>query len=162
VTTALNTVVIAIGSDHAGYRLKRRISDDLSDQGAVVLDFGTSSPDPVDYPLFCEPVAQAVARGAAAYGVVIDESGHGGLIVANKVPGVRATLCVDEASARIGRARFDANVAVLGALLVDDDEGLSIVNTFVRASFDGGAYARHVAQIAQVEKGVSFIPHVVA
>jgi ribose 5-phosphate isomerase B len=154
----LDAVVVAIGSDHAGYRLKTKVGAYLADQGAVVLDFGTGSEEPVDYPIFCEPVGRAVATGAASLGVVVGGSGQGEQIVANKVVGVRAALCSNELAARLARAHNDANVLALGARLLGDELALSVLEAFLQGSFDGGRHSRRVDQIRQVEEGVSFIP----
>ncbi len=154
----LDAVVVAIGSDHAGYRLKSKVGGYLADQGAVVLDFGTASEEPVDYPLFCEPVARAVATGAASLGVVVGGSGQGEQIVANKVIGVRAALCWNELGARLARAHNDANVLALGARLLGDDLAIAVLEAFMGGAFEGGRHSRRVAQIRQVEEGASYIP----
>lgn len=148
--------VIALGADHAGFPLKVVVREHLLAQGWEVLDFGTDSEDPVDYPLFCQPAAEAVATGAAALGIVFGGSGQGEQIVANKVRGVRAALCYNELSARLARQHNDANVLALGARLLGKDLALAIVDAFLGASFDGGRHARRIAQIAEVENGASF------
>lgn len=154
----LDAVVIAIGSDHAGYSLKSKVGAYLADQGAVVLDFGTRSEEPVDYPLFCEPVARSVATGAASLGVVVGGSGQGEQIVANKVIGVRAALCWSELGARLARAHNDANVLALGARLLGDDLALAVLEAFMRGAFEGGRHLKRIDQIRQVEEGASYIP----
>ncbi|WP_298210706.1 ribose 5-phosphate isomerase B [Ferrimicrobium sp.] len=156
---SMDGVVIALGGDHAGFSLKRRVARYLEDEGAVVMDFGTDSEVPVDYPLFCEPVARSVACGAASLGVVFGGSGQGEQIVANKVVGVRAALCWNELSARLARAHNDANVLALGARLLGDELALAIVAAFTHGTFDGGRHERRIAQIRQVEEGVSFVRH---
>src|SRR5258705_3412640 len=98
-----DTMRIAIGSDHAGYRYKTLIAEHLTRLGHTIEDFGTNSPEPVDYPLFIRPVAAAVSRGAADRGIVLFGSRNGEAIVANRVRGVRCTLCWNEETARLGR-----------------------------------------------------------
>src|SRR5438876_9580821 len=106
---------IAIGSDHAGFRLKQSVIEHLEGAGHVVDDVGTDSEEPVDYPPFCAAAARAVVRGPADRGIVIGGSGQGEQIAANKVHGVRAALCHDEYTARLSRQHNDANVLSLGA-----------------------------------------------
>ncbi len=152
----LDGVVIALGSDHAGYPLKELVAAKLDEEGAVLLDFGTFSDESTDYPLYCQPAAEAVATGAAAFAVVFGGSGQGEQIVANKVKGVRAALCYNELSARLARQHNDANVLALGARLLGTDLALSIVNAFFGAEFEGGRHQRRIEQIRQVEEGASF------
>src|SRR5438105_2592660 len=109
---------IAIGSDHAGFRYKERLRALLARWGHAVHDFGTYSEEPVDYPLFIRPVAEAVARGEFERGIVLGGSGNGEAIVANRVVGVRCTLCWNDESARLARQHNDANVLSLGERLV--------------------------------------------
>ena len=105
---------IAIGSDHAGFDYKEEIRALLLAQGHQVLDFGTNSSAPVDYPLFIRPVAEAVARGEVERGIVLGGSGNGEAMVANRVAGVRCALCWNAESARLGRQHNNANVLSLG------------------------------------------------
>ncbi|MHB8191370.1 MAG: ribose 5-phosphate isomerase B [Ferrimicrobium sp.] len=156
---SLEGIVVAIGSDHAGFQLKEIVRVHLEDAGAVLIDFGTFSEEPTDYPLFCQPTAEAVAKGAAALGVVVGGSGQGEQIVANKVRGIRAALCYNELSAQLARRHNDANVLSLGARLLGTDLALSIVDAFFAASFDGGRHLRRIGQITEVEEGVSFLDH---
>jgi ribose 5-phosphate isomerase B len=138
---------IAIGSDHAGYRFKTLIAAHLARQGHDIEDFGTNSVEPVDYPLFIRPVAEAVAAGAADRGIVLGGSGNGEAIVANRVRGVRCTLCWNEETARLGRAHNDANVLSLGERLLSEDEALAIVDVWMATEFEGGRHQRRVEQI---------------
>src|SRR4249919_3219244 len=105
---------LAIGSDHAGFEYKERIKSLLTELGHRATDLGTHSTEPVDYPLFIRPVAEAVARGEFERGIVLGGSGNGEAIVANRVPGVRCTLCWNTESARLGRAHNNSNVLSLG------------------------------------------------
>jgi len=138
---------IAIGSDHAGYRFKTLIAAHLSAAGHVVVDFGTNSTDPVDYPLFIRPVAEAVSRGDTDRGIVLGGSGNGEAIVANRVPGVRCTLCWNEESARLGRAHNDANVLSLGERMLTEAQALAIVDVWMTTAFEGGRHRRRLELI---------------
>jgi ribose 5-phosphate isomerase B len=138
---------IAIGSDHAGFEYKSRICAALRADGHHVDDFGTHSPDPVDYPLFIRPVALAVADGSYERGIVLGGSGNGEAIVANRVPGVRCALCWNLESARLARAHNDANVLSLGERMVAADELLAIVDVWLTTPFAGGRHARRIALI---------------
>ena len=138
---------IAIGSDHAGYRFKTLIAEHLAGSGHAVDDFGTHSLEPVDYPLFIRPVAEAVGRGIADRGIVLGGSGNGEAIVANRVRGVRCTLCWNEETARLGRAHNDANVLALGERLLTEGQALSIVDVWMMTAFEGGRHRRRVELI---------------
>ena len=138
---------IAIGSDHAGFRYKERLRHDLGGLGHEVTDFGTGSTDPVDYPLFIRPVAEAVAAGRFERGIVLGGSGNGEAIVANRVPGVRCTLCWNVESARLARLHNDANVLSLGERLIAEPDLLPIVTTWLATPFEGGRHARRIALI---------------
>jgi ribose 5-phosphate isomerase B len=145
-------VRIALGGDHAGFLLKAEVKRHLERLGHEVVDFGTDSEDPVDYPVFCAAVARAVARGEAELGVVFGGSGQGEQIVANKVHGVRAALCHNELTARLARAHNDANVLALGGRLLGAEPALGIVDEFLATGFDGGRHLRRVQQIGEVER----------
>jgi ribose 5-phosphate isomerase B len=141
---------IAVGSDHAGYRYKGIIVAMLRAAGHDVMDMGTHSDEAVDYPLFIRPVAEAVARGEYERGIVLGGSGNGEAIVANRVRGVRCTLCWNVESAKLGRAHNDANVLSLGERMVSIDEMRAIVNTWLETPFDGGRHERRVREIDEV------------
>jgi len=147
-------MLIAIGSDHAGFRYKELIKTYLFSQGHVVQDFGTHSTDPVDYPIFIRPVAEAVARGEYARGIVLGGSGNGEAIVANRVKGVRCSLCWNIESARLARAHNDANVLSLGERMIPEEELLKIVDTWMTTPFEGGRHLRRIRLIDenQIEK----------
>ena len=138
---------IAIGSDHAGFRYKELIKTHLAAAGHEVTDFGTHSPDPVDYPLYIRPVAEAVAAGQAERGIVLGGSGNGEAIVANRVRGIRCALCWNIESARLGRAHNDANVISLGERMIAEPDLMPIVDTWLTTPFDGGRHARRIAMI---------------
>lgn len=138
---------VAIGSDHAGFLLKERLIVLLRERGHEVMDMGTHSDAPVDYPLFIRPVAEAVAGGEVERGIVLGGSGNGEAIVANRVRGVRCTLCWSVESARLGRAHNDSNVLSLGARLVADDLVEPILDTWLATPFDGGRHLRRIREI---------------
>jgi len=140
---------IAIGSDHAGFLLKQRLVALLSEWGHSVTDFGTDSEEPVDYPRFIRPVAEAVARGEFERGIVLGGSGNGEAIVANRVRGVRCTLCWSLESARLGRAHNDANVLSMGARLVPEDLVAPLLEVWMTTPFDGGRHLRRIQEIDQ-------------
>lgn len=140
---------IAIGCDHEGYQYKEQIKAFLTDHGHEVKDFGTDSTDSVDYPDFVRPAAQAVASGECERGIVLGASGNGEATVANKVPGIRCALCWDLRSARLFRARNNANVLSLGAHMISLQAALEIVELWLNMPFDGG---RHVRRIEKIER----------
>ena len=138
---------IAIGSDHAGYRYKELIKQHLTAAGHQVTDLGTNSTEPVDYPLFIRPVAEAVAAGRAERGIVLGGSGNGEAMVANRVRGIRCALCWNTESARLGRAHNDANMISLGERMIAEPDLMAIVDTWLTTPFDGGRHARRIAEI---------------
>ena len=139
---------IALASDHAGFEYKQAIGEWLAAHGHEVKDFGTFSNEPVDYPDFIRPAAEAVARGDCERGIVLGGSGNGEAIVANKVRGVRCGLCWNEESARLNRQHNDANVLSLGQRMMPQDLALRIVEIWLTTPFEGG---RHIARIAKIE-----------
>ena len=140
---------IAIGSDHAGFEYKERIKEFLQAKGHSVTDFGTHSAEPVDYPLFIRPVAEAVARGEFERGIVLGGSGNGEAIVANRVKGVRCALCWNADSARLGRQHNDANVLSLGERVVSLETAFEIVQIWLETAFEGGRHQRRIEMIDQ-------------
>lgn len=138
---------IAIASDHAGFELKTVLADALRRRGLEVRDFGTDSAEPVDYPDFIRPAAEAVARGECGRGIVLGGSGNGEAMVANRVRGVRCALCWNVESARLARAHNDANMLSLGQRLVPKEEALAILDAWLTTPFDGGRHARRIALI---------------
>lgn len=146
---------VAIGSDHAGFRYKEMIKSHLIAQGHEVQDFGTHSEEPVDYPVFIRPAALAVARGECERGIVLGGSGNGEAIVANRVPGVRCSLCWNTESARLGRAHNDANMLSLGERMVTQAEALAILDVWMTTRFDGG---RHRERIRLIDPPIAEMP----
>src|SRR3569832_2507853 len=122
---------IAIGSDHAGFRYKEAIRELLIQLGHAVIDYGTSSEEPVDYPLFIRPAAEAVARGECERGIVLGGSGNGEAITANKVHGIRCALCWNFESARLGRDHYFANMISIGDRLMPWESAAEIVKTWL-------------------------------
>lgn len=146
---------IAIASDHAGYRLKEEIKLLLRELGHEVRDFGTHSDDPVDYPDFIVPAAEAVSRGECERGIVLGGSGNGEAMVANKVPGIRCAVCHDVTTARLARAHNNANVLALGQRVVGSDVAKDIVRAWLETPFDGGRHERRLKKLAAVEGKMS-------
>jgi ribose 5-phosphate isomerase B len=138
---------IAVGSDHAGYRLKELFSARLADLGHTVLDLGTSSEERVDYPDFGAAVGRAVADGSAELGVCVCGSGIGIAMAAGKIPGIRAATVHDVTSARLAREHNDANVMCIGQRLVGEQTALDALDSFLGAGFEGGRHAGRVAKI---------------
>lgn len=141
---------IAIGSDHAGFQYKARIKEILKGWGHDVTDFGTDSDAPVDYPLFIRPVALAVAAGDFERGIVLGGSGNGEAIVANRVRGIRCTLCWNLESARYARMHNDANVLSIGERLVAAADLEPILKVWMETPFEGGRHQRRIDEIDAV------------
>ena len=138
---------VALGTDHAGFHYKEKIKTLLVELGHEVKDFGTFSEEPVDYPLFIRPAAEAVARGICERGIVFGGSGNGEAMAANKVHGVRCALCWNEESARLSREHNDANVLSIGERMIPEDLALNIVRIWLETPFEGGRHERRVAQL---------------
>jgi len=144
---------IALGSDHAGYPLKEELKAFLVEEGHDIEDHGTDSIDPVDYPPFCAAAARAVADGQADRAIVLGGSGQGEQIAANKVDGIRASLCHDLFLARLAREHNDANVLAMGARVVAPAYAREIVRLWLDTPFEGGRHLPRLEQIAQIERG---------
>jgi len=140
-------VKIAIGSDHAGFEYKEKIKTLLQELGHEARDFGTFSTEPVDYPVFIRPVAEAVARGEFDRGIVLGGSGNGEAIVANKVTGIRCALCWSLDTARWARQHNDANVLSIGQRTIPLELALEIVKVWLDTPFAGGRHLRRIRQI---------------
>lgn len=138
---------IAIGSDHAGFQYKEKIKELLKSLGHVVADFGTDSTEPVDYPLFIRPVAEAVAGGECERGIVLGGSGNGEAIAANRVKRVRCALCWNVESARLGRQHNNANMISIGQRMMTLETALEIVRVWLATPFDGGRHQRRIEQL---------------
>lgn len=140
---------IALGTDHAGFRLKEKIKKYLQNNGYQVNDFGAFDDNSSDYPDFCRPAAESVASGQSDLGIVFGGSGNGEAIVANKVKGIRCGLCWNGESARLAKEHNNANMISLGARMVSDNEAIEIVRTWLDSKFEGG---RHILRIDKIEK----------
>ncbi len=147
--------IVAIGADHGGYVLKEALRVYLGELGYRVVDCGTDSTDPVDYPDFALAVAQLVAQNRAWRGIVIDGAGIGSCMAANKVPGVRAAMCYDQATAVNSREHNDANVLTLGAGLIGPSLARQIVKVWLETPSGGGRHARRVERIMEIERRFS-------
>lgn len=145
-------LLVAIGADHGGYALKEELKKHLARIGRAVRDVGTFSTDAVDYPDIALAVARLVHRGDARFGILVDGAGIGSAMAANKVPGVRAALCVDAAAARNAREHNDANVLSLGSKFVDAPKAAGIVDVFLSAECTEDRHARRVRKIAAIEE----------
>lgn len=143
---------IAIGCDHGGLPLKEKIAFELRRAGYKVHDCGTDSTDAVDYPDFAHEVARLVADGICSSGIVVDGAGIGSAMVANKVPGIRASLCYDLSSARNAREHNHANVLTLGAGLIGPALAWQIVQEWLATPWAGGRHERRVAKIDDIDR----------
>lgn len=143
---------IAIGSDHAGFRLKEHLKATLQRLGHTVEDHGTNSEETVDYPPFCFAVGRDVVAGRADRGIVLGGSGQGEQIAANKIVGVRAALCNDLYTARLSREHNDANVLSIGGRIVAGGLADEIVTLWLKTAFEGGRHQKRLDQIAAAEK----------
>ena len=151
ISEATDTRTVAMGADHGGYELKETLKRYLQELGYAIVDCGTDSGEPVDYPDFALAVAQLVAQGRAWRGILVDGAGIGSCMAANKVPGVRAAMCYDDATAVNSRAHNDANVLTLGAGMIGAPLGRRIVKTWLETQAGGGRHARRVGKIMDIE-----------
>jgi len=144
--------LIAIGADHGGYEMKEELKNLLAELGYRYRDLGTYSTDAVDYPDFAHNVARAVAGGECDLGIVIDGAGIGSCMTANKVPGVRAAMCYDEATARNSREHNYANVLTLGGRMIQFDRMREIVQTWLATPEGEERHGKRVAKITAIER----------
>jgi ribose 5-phosphate isomerase B len=143
---------VALGGDHTSLALKKAIAEHLRGRGVAAHDLGTNSHEPVDYPDTAAAVAQQVARGEAQAGIAIDGAGLGSTIAANKIPGVRAAMCLNPTLARYARQHNGANVLALGSTLVSVADALIIVDTFLDTPMREPRYIRRLAKIRELEQ----------
>jgi ribose 5-phosphate isomerase B len=139
--------VIPVGADHAGFELKRRLVEELERMGYQPLDLGTDSDASTDYPDYAHQVADRVESGDAARGVLLCGSGLGMSYAANRHPGVRAALAWTPEVARLAREHNDANILVLPARFLTEQQGLEILKTWLTTPFEGGRHERRVKKI---------------
>ena len=138
---------IALASDHAGFQYKQMVGNYLQRHGHTVVDFGTSSEAPVDYPDFVKPAARAVASGDCERGIVFGGSGNGEAMTANRISGVRCAVVWNTESARLARAHNDANMLSIGQRLLSAELTLAAVDVWLATPFDGGRHQGRVEKI---------------
>jgi ribose 5-phosphate isomerase B len=146
-------VRVALAADHAGFLLKEDLKEFLESEGHEVLDCGTDSTEVVDYPPLSASAARAVVDGTAERAIVLGGSGQGEQIAANKVDGIRASLCNDLYTARLSRQHNDANVLGMGARIVAPTLAMEIVRVWLATPFEGGRHLRRLEQITAIERG---------
>lgn len=144
--------LIAVGSDHGGFEMKERLKSHLDELGYRHRDFGTFSEEAVDYPDYAHAVARAVADGVCDLGIIVDGAGIGSCMTANKVPGVRAAMCYDEATARNSREHNFANVLTLGGRMTEPGLMREIVNAWLSTPDGDPRHGRRVAKIMAIER----------
>lgn len=149
---SLDKKTVAIGTDHGGVDLKEILKTELTSLGYAIIDCGTNTKESVDYPDIALAVSKLVADGSAWRGVVIDGAGIGSCMSANKVPGIRAAMCYDYATAVNSREHNDANVLTLGAGLIGVNLAKQILKTWLGTEFAGGRHAQRVQKIISIEK----------
>jgi RpiB/LacA/LacB family sugar-phosphate isomerase len=144
---------VVVGGDHAGFELKERLLKILREDGHEVVDVGTHSCDPVDYPDFAEAVSRAVLEGKGDRGILICGSGVGACVAANKIPGIRAGLCHDTYSAHQGVEHDDINVLVLGGRVISDGLARDLTRAFLGARYTGeDRHQRRLAKVRALEE----------
>jgi ribose 5-phosphate isomerase B len=143
---------VAIGADHGGFRLKEILKPVIEELGLAVRDVGVHEEKPADYPDIALKAAELVSDGTAGRAVIIDGAGIGSCMVANKVPGVRAALCYDKASARNSREHNDSNVLTLGARLLTETQAEEVLRTWLATPFGGGRHQARVQKIVDIEQ----------
>jgi ribose 5-phosphate isomerase B len=143
---------VAVASDHAGYQLKQDLAPYVARLGHDVIDLGSHSTAPVDYPDYAEAVATAILEGQAERGIIVCGSGVGASVAANKLPGIRAAICHDTYSAHQGVEHDDMNVLVLGARVVADALAHELVRAFLQAAFSGeDRHRRRLRKVLAIE-----------
>ncbi|MCD4702597.1 MAG: ribose 5-phosphate isomerase B [Candidatus Aegiribacteria sp.] len=139
--------IVSLGTDHAGFKMKEAIKKHLKSRGYEIVDFGTDSEEAVDYPDYCHPLAESIAKGKSDYGIVFGGSGNGEAIVANKTEGIRCGVCWNVESARLTKEHNNANMISIGGRMVSVEEGIKIVDTWLNAEFQGGRHQRRIDKI---------------
>ena len=148
-------MTLALGADHGGFHLKEVLRPIIESLGLSVRDVGVHEAQTADYPDIAHKVAQLVAQGAATRGVIVDGAGIGSCMAANKVPGVRAALCYDKASARNSREHNDSNILTLGGRLLTENQAEDVLRTWLATPFGGGRHRARVQKIAEIERQYS-------
>jgi len=147
--------IVAMGADHGGFRMKEALKPVVESLGFEVCDVGVHEEKPVDYPDIALRVAEMVASGQAARGVIVDGAGIGSAMAANKVPGILAALCYDKASARNSREHNDSNVLTLGGRLLTETQAEEVLRTWLTTPFAGGRHQARVRKILDIEQKYS-------
>lgn len=145
---------ILIASDHAGFDLKEKIKPYLERKGLKVVDLGTYSKERCDYPVSAANLAKKISRGTYKQGILICKSGIGNSIVANRFPGVRASLCYNTKAAEMTRAHNDSNCLVLGSLFVNIKLAQRIVDVWLKTKFEGARHKRRLDELRKIEKAI--------
>ena len=143
---------VAIACDHGGYEFKKEVIKHLEEKGISYKDFGCDSNASVDYPDYGVPAAKAVAAGEFDAGILICGTGIGMSLCANKVKGIRASVCTDTFVARMTRAHNDSNVLCMGARVIGPGLALDIVDAYLNTEFDGGRHAVRIGKVMDLEK----------
>ncbi len=144
-------MLVAIGSDHGGFRLKEEIKELLAEENITFKDFGTYTAESVDYPDIAEQVGKAIVNGECAKGILICGTGIGIGIAANKIKGIRAALCHDVFSAKMTREHNDSNILTMGERVIGPGLARMIVSTWLSTEFIGGRHAKRIEKISQLE-----------
>lgn len=138
---------IALASDHAGFKLKKKVAEWIKEEGYQLLDFGAYSEERVDYPDYAYPAAESVASGVSDFGILICGSGQGMCMTANKITGIRAAHCHTVELAKLSREHNNANVVCMGGRIIDFETAKQIINTFFMTDFEGG---RHMIRVEKI------------
>jgi ribose 5-phosphate isomerase B len=139
---------VAIGSDHAGFGMKKYLVDNLSSEGHSLQDYGTVSEESVDYPDFIHPLAKAIDNGTFVKGIIICGTANGAAMTANKYPGVRAAVCWNEQIVILSRQHNDANILALPARFISNEDALNFARIFLNTAFQGGRHEKRVRKIS--------------
>lgn len=145
---------IALGNDHRGLDMKKRIMDYLVQSGYECQDFGCYDSTSADYPDYAQAVGEAVRLKNCDFGILVCGTGIGMSVAANKIRGIRAARCIDDVDAFLSRAHNNANVLCLGAQTTDEEKVLDIVNTFLSSKFEGDRHNRRLAKIETLERAL--------
>lgn len=143
--------MIAIGSDHGGYKLKEEIKKYFDEKGMEYKDFGTYTEERTDYPIYAKKVAEAVQSKECSCGILVCRSGYGMTVVANKFRGIRAAAIHDEESAKFAKADDDINIITLGGDYIDTNEAICIIRNWLGTEFKGGRYEERLKMIDEIE-----------
>lgn len=145
---------IVLAADHGGFALKEKLKKYLLDKGYSINDVGTYSQESCDYPIFAFRAAVEVAQKRSDKGIIICKSGIGNSIVANKVPGIRASLCCNEEAAKATRLHNDSNILVLGASFIDEAQAEKMTDIWLNTKFEGGRHIKRIELINKIEDNI--------